>query len=405
MQVSQMRSPVWLADTVGAETAEPTPEQCAAFSVLWRWAHTQCYCPHFGEFYSQGSYSPGEELCPVHGLDSWRGKYWVYVTIEWTAFISLGVWCLVQLFRLHRIAGAALRRDIVAFCLASISMRLCYLTMVEVMINDPASPNFLESLIGTTYTIFFPLSASAFLCLCQHWRHTDTEAIRLLVDLQQIDANDPDLIDPWHTRCLRIVTTRKVALSLLVVHMVDGIGYVMDVSARFHSVYFMWLCMVGVCVALVGLAVALRLYRHLRVWAGACPQLFRKVVVSSVTVSALSIAFLGCGIYYAFYARWYASECFVYMCLSRVFEAMNTAVILMAVSQPSRLRSQSGDARTGSFVNSPAVMAADRQLTPLNNFNFMIDSASSSSVDDPSKWQDDLCGCSHHTNDTREGLP
>lgn len=359
----------------------------------------ECYCPHYGQFYSQGDTSNDTVICPVEGLDSWGSMYWVYFALMCSAFLLLGIWCILQLLHLHNMRESGLRRDIVLICLLSVVLRLAYFILELVMLRGHTPTGQKRSVLaicfGTLYSAFWAISACAFLCLCQHWRHLDVESSRLLLELRLVsDAVVPDSQPPWQRQRLL-----RYCLLLALLHTADCIAYILNVSPRWHSVYFFWLCFVDLVVGFIGLSIAIRLHRNLRIWAGPSLQLFRKVLLSALTVSLLSIAFLGMGILFGLYARWYAMPSFIYMCCSHGAELLYTGVILNSVSSKKvrclrrdSLGQQSSlagslDNTPGSLDNTPAATlrwnstpgGAAVSASCIESLNFSIESPSSRS--------------------------
>jgi len=133
------------------------------------------------------------------------------------------------------------------------------------------------------------------------------------------DSADIDFSGPWRRNSLRTVITVLISTQVL-----DMLCYLINLPPGVHSVYFCWLCIVSVMTAFVGLSIARSLHKRLRIWAGASPRLFRKVLFSASMVSCCSIIYLVMAIWYVMSARWYATPCFAHMCLGRIVEVLYT---------------------------------------------------------------------------------
>merc|ERR1712224_817078 len=94
-----------------------------------------------------------------------------------------------------------------------------------------------EKIAESSYSSFFPLSAAAYLCICDYW-------LRLI---SAIDAapDRPKLKSPL---CL-------VSL-LFVTELLRDLGCMLDMPPSVSGLYFVWMALVSTLVALNGIRVA-----------------------------------------------------------------------------------------------------------------------------------------------------
>eukprot|EP00931_Biecheleriopsis_adriatica_P066126 TRINITY_DN40532_c0_g1_i1.p1 TRINITY_DN40532_c0_g1~~TRINITY_DN40532_c0_g1_i1.p1 ORF type:complete len:439 (-),score=51.22 TRINITY_DN40532_c0_g1_i1:60-1337(-) len=353
----------------GAQLARPDdavgpPAHCS--DVWHRWTHNDCYCP-IGLFWPASTseiegQAPlwtglmqlrrlwsddllgavvrwwddgdiGGPWCTRRALDIWGILYPVYAGCTGLGFLALAAWSAIRLFKGMKTAFGADRSLQVAihtFCFLAALFRLEYLVDEAILVRSAGrqDPTFLLRAAGASYTIFFPLSAAAFLCICQYW-------LRLISFLDQTDAATEDR--PWYRNPLIIACL--VFLGLETVH---DIWYLLGSHPFLEVIYFFWLSIVSVMAALLGVSIARRLYKRLRVWitdSADAGVVFRKTLVSAALVSASSVSMLLLSTVQALFGRFYPWPCLACFFLGRFLEIAYLTLVLSAVgrSQASRV--------------------------------------------------------------------
>eukprot|EP00929_Paragymnodinium_shiwhaense_P079360 TRINITY_DN41304_c0_g1_i7.p1 TRINITY_DN41304_c0_g1~~TRINITY_DN41304_c0_g1_i7.p1 ORF type:complete len:391 (-),score=18.38 TRINITY_DN41304_c0_g1_i7:236-1408(-) len=313
-----------------------TPPQCLhTVTRIW---HNECYCP-LGTFYAATLYADEDEQCAVRGLDVWHVWYSVYATASFCGFLSLLVWCTIRLVVLLRQRGRKLQKMIHLFVFLAKVDRVLYMLAEIVTVHGVSRsvtdyPTLSENVAQATYTSFFPLSAAAFLCVCQYW-------LRLMYIMNEVEER------PWYRKPLYVV-----CVALFVMEGLYALCYVWARSAVIDSLYFFWLSMVSVLVALTGATIARRVYRTLRMWiADDNSVIFRKVLVSAGLSAGFSIVMLVVSISWALCGRFYAWPCLICSALQRMTEIAYVALILGSTARLKQAQPATIPHRSESFAS------------------------------------------------------
>lgn len=430
-----MASPISsLADAVGSLPPD-LPESCKSF--LTRWMNDSCYCM-LGNFYTASTpsssslastaavaaraahevlgqmdwyeYGLASPLCPTHrpwcatrGVEEWgtildHSWYRVYAALAGLAFFLIGGWSAVRVCVARR-AAQPLRQAQTAInglcCLASF-IRLGYVLSEAwlVLKADPhatATTNcFFQKVASASYSSFFPLSAAAFLCLCQHW----LRGIYVMDDVEE---------DRWHRNRPYFLCAIFVALDFI-----HDILYVLVPFAPWlEAVYFMILAFVGCIVAHIGWLISRRLYKRLREWVqDDSYALFRRTLVSASAASVLSAAFLGLSIVQALWGRFWAWPCFLCWMAGRLLEVIYLIIILKSISRPA-LSSATTSAPPWQADVSFVSGVSDGLGSPSALEAFWISAPAATSIADRgrNRWPQAEEATSMHTFGPQNGLP
>jgi len=298
--------------------------------------HTKCYCP-LGMFYGRNEelmfhvyqgvdrdlhvVKSLEGFCVQHGIDTWGQFYIVYWCTAISTFLVLLCWCMTRLVQLFLHGSRDLQKTIHVFCLVAIMFRIAYLVSEAVLVHDikPEDAFVLQKVAGISYTFFFALSASAFLCVCLFW-------LRLVHMLDGTEER-PGLRS-------RLLFVCYVVLALEAFH---DFWYLLDEPEWWEVIYFIWLSLVDVAMSLFGLRIGNGLYHRMRAWvAGESRRLFRKTQTSMAILSGTSVAFLGLSAVFALFGRFSAWPCLVCWALGRLIEAAYLVAILDAAGRSQR---------------------------------------------------------------------
>lgn len=314
-------------------------------SAFERWMDKGCYCVA-GIFY-------GEEdttICTQRGIDVWGWKYTAYIVISCGSFLVLLGSCIVQLYLSYSRGARPLQKAIHGFCLSATVLRMGYLLAESSLIHSATVAShhpFLEKVADTSFTSFFPLSTAAFLCICQHW----LRLIYVIEDMSEL---------PWYRNPLCVACLVLFGLEAL-----HDCWYFMGSQPVFSTLYFMWLALVSVMVALVGVFIATRLYGRLRSWVDDTFRLFRKVLLCAAIVSVSTASYLVVSIYQALDGRFYAWSWLTCTALGRLLEIVYLMLIQCTVSsvrQPAVARrhtESSPSSSSGSFERpAPSMLEA-----------------------------------------------
>jgi len=254
-------------------------------------------------------------------LDVWGLLYDSYALAAGCGFTATAVWSALRLFRGFRVARETDRRLQVAihvFCLVSSVVRLGYIICEATLVHQPrARESLLERLAGASYTAFFPLSAAAFLCICQYW-------------LRLIDFMDQAVEKPWYQNPLILL-----CLLFLILEAGHDFMYLQGEHFVLEGMYFFWLSCLSVGTAFLGVSIAWHLYRRMRSWltADAGNAVFKRTLVSSALVSASSVCMLILSVVQALVGRYFPWPCFECWVTGRLLELAYLVMVLLAVGR------------------------------------------------------------------------
>lgn len=319
----------------GSRLPAHPPAVCA--DVFQRWLQDDCYCAT-GLFWQQAPQVAGGDAglhahrrrllqggdhpwCGRRGLDVWGLLYDSYAFAAGCGFTAMAVWSALRLFRGFRVARETDRRLQVAihvFCLVSSVVRLGYIICEATLVHQPRTrESLLERLAGASYTAFFPLSAAAFLCICQYW-------------LRLIDFMDQAVEKPWYQNPLILL-----CLLFLILEAGHDFMYLQGEHFVLEGMYFFWLSCLSVGTAFLGVSIAWHLYRRMRSWltADAGNAVFKRTLVSSALVSASSVCMLILSVVQALVGRYFPWPCFECWVTGRLLELAYLVMVLLAVGR------------------------------------------------------------------------
>ncbi|CAE7241392.1 MDP1 [Symbiodinium natans] len=113
--------------------------------------------------------------------------------------------------------------------------RCCQATLVH---SPRGRGSLRERMAGASYTAFFPLSAAAFLCICQYW-------------LRLIDFMDQAVEKPWYQNPLILL-----CLLFLILEAAHDCMYLQGEHFVLEGLYFFWLSALSVGAAFLGVSIA-----------------------------------------------------------------------------------------------------------------------------------------------------
>merc|ERR1712008_657575 len=246
--------------------------------------------------------------------------------------------CTTRLVRLFLHGSRDLQKSIHVFCLMAIVWRIVYLVSEALLVHDskPQDARHLQQLAGISYTCFFALSASAFLCVCLFW-------LRLVHMLDGTEER-PGLRG-------RLLLVCYVILALEAFY---DFWSLLDEPEWCEALYFIWMSLMDVAMSLFGFRIGNGLYQRMRAWvADERRRLFRKTQVSMGMLSGISVAFLGLSTFFALLGRFFAWPCLACWALLRLMEAAYLVAILDAAGRSRRQVTLNRDSIEGtSFANS-----------------------------------------------------
>jgi len=289
-------------------------------------------------------------------------------------YLGILVWCLLRLKTLRSCATRSSHQLVVhGFCLAATVLRLVYLLDEALMIYNEPQNGIWEKLLGISYSSFFPLSAAAFLCVCQFW-------LRLMYIV------DENVYCPWCRNRIPMVW-----VVFLVLEFLHDSWYLLGAEPWLNAIYFLWLALVDVNVALFGVNIARGLYWRLRdlmrsaSMADGSSQLFQRTTFCTAAVSVTSACFLILSVVQALIGRFYAWPCLVCFAVGRLLEAIYLVLILVAIGRARDSVTTDSSNLGGSF------MSTGRQ-TPNSFEAFWISSPSRSLAEERvlAQWTDDV---------------
>ncbi|CAJ1399192.1 unnamed protein product [Effrenium voratum] len=314
------------------------PPICA--DMFQRWLHNDCYCP-VGLFWQHQPQAmaldsprvgPGPRMdswlaggeqhpwCTLRGLELWGAMYPAYALAAGCGFTGTALWSALRLRHGFGTASAADQRlqfAIHGFCLGAAVVRLSYIICEASLVHTSHGDSFLQRMAGASYTAFFPLSAAAFLCTCQHW-------------LRLIEFMDQVVEKPWYRNPLILV-----CLLFLFLEALHDFMYMSGAHPVIDGVYFFWLSLISVFAALLGVSIARRLYSRLRLWltADAGLQVFKRTLMSAALVSASAVCMLILSIIQALVGRYYPWPCFDCWVFGRLLEFLYLVIMLSALGR------------------------------------------------------------------------
>merc|ERR1712054_170811 len=108
------------------------------------------------------------------------------------------------------------------------------------MINSSTSVEgeLVQRLFPISYSVFFTLSAAAFLCICQFW-------------LQMIHLMEETVDGPWHRNPVLVIS-----IIIVTVEVAHGICTMFRASIVIDALYFVWQSIVDIMIAIIGMAIA-----------------------------------------------------------------------------------------------------------------------------------------------------
>jgi len=298
-----------------------------------------------------------EEFCVHHGIRTWGKTYIAYWCTALSAFLVLLVWCMTRFVRLFLHGSRDLQKSIHVFCLIAIVFRIVYLLSEASLVYDsqPQNDHLLQKLASISYTAFFALSASAFLCVCLFW-------LRLVHMLDGTEER-PGLRGRFLLVCY-------VILALEAFH--DFWCLLDDEIEWLDAIYFIWLSLVDVAMSLFGFRIGNGLYQRMRAWvADESRRLFRKTQTSMAILSGTSVAFLGLSAVFALFGRFFAWPCLACWIFLRLMEVAYLVAILDAAGRSRRQvtlnrSSVEGTSFASSFTGSSAGQGTG--ITPVAAF-------------------------------------
>jgi len=301
----------------------------------------------------------------------------VYSVMALSLFAGLLLWCAMRLARLRGSCSgrAPVQRLIHGFCLAATVLRILYMVGESLVLHFRPRRKLWEKLLGIFYSSFFPLSAAAFLCICQYW-------------LRIMTMVDESVSCLWCRNRLSVVWLGFILLEVL-----HDSWYALVAQPWWNAIYFLWLALVDVTVAIFGVNIARGLYQRVRAlltsasMSDESSQLFKQTLVSTIAVSVTSICFLGLSLMQALVGRFYAWPCLVCWAVGRLLEAVYLALVLGAVG---RAREPAALNAGGSFAGGSFASAGRR--TPPSDFEAFWITSSSSSFQECSgtQWPDNI---------------
>jgi len=318
--------------------------------------HVNCYCP-LGMFYAsdqgvivhryQGTFDAVQDMhvmetpdvCVHHGIHTWGNSYTVYWCTALSAFLVLLCWCMTRFVPLFLHGSRDLQKSIHVFCFIAIVFRIVYLVSEASLVynGQPKDAHMLQKLAEISYTAFFALSASAFLCVCLFW-------LRLVHMLDGTEER-PGLRGRFLLVCY-------VILALEAIH--DFWCVLFDDIEWLDAIYFIWLSLVDVAMSLFGFRIGNGLYQRMRAWvADESRRLFRKTQTSMAILSGTSVAFLGLSAVFALFGRFFAWPCLACWVFLRLMEVAYLVAILDAAGRSRRQVNLNRSSVEGtSFANS-----------------------------------------------------
>eukprot|EP00927_Polykrikos_kofoidii_P002436 TRINITY_DN10973_c0_g1_i1.p1 TRINITY_DN10973_c0_g1~~TRINITY_DN10973_c0_g1_i1.p1 ORF type:complete len:355 (-),score=38.38 TRINITY_DN10973_c0_g1_i1:35-1099(-) len=293
-------------------------------SIFTRWAHTHCYC-EAGTFYrwstepvpvsahrllQEDDAAQQRELCSGEVTELWWTLFHLQNIVTAVALSLLVMLCARRLWLLGRIGARRSMRMLHVFCIAALFLRLAYLAAADIsMVRSSAWERFAEA----SYSSFFPLCASAFLCMCMYWD-------RLINTIEDVPEG-PRRWNPLYISCVFVL-----ALDLL-----HFLGHMWVHDMLVDKVYFGWGCVVSMVVAFTGLRITYQLYTHLRVWlADDSFELSRTVLLSSAAVSMLTVLILALNIVQFCFGRFFAWPYLICLTVGRFLEVVYISLIVTA---------------------------------------------------------------------------
>lgn len=295
---------------------------------LTRWWHGQCYCDR-GLFYDASWPPSGNSKagCSISGPHVWGTWLFVLTFCESAVFLILLGCCAARAVQIHRAGAGRLERVVHLFSLLAVGVHLSYIVTQTVVILTPAESSheffniFCQFVAPYLYSSFFPFEAAAFLCIYHYW----------LRFMSALDALDDISESPPYRSPLCMVPL------LLSLELLRDTWVCLDLwpatTSVMNAIYFVWLTVVDLFIAVAGLVVVRRLRtRILNAWVLPGNSRLYKVRLCAAVISVTSVLFIPLSIFYAVVGRFYAWPWFVCRALVGSFEAVYIIVIFAVTS-------------------------------------------------------------------------